>query len=55
MAIEIILVGTIAYLSNFQFCGELVADGQTSILRGVCKLKVHGAGEKKLSSPCPRI
>lgn len=55
MAIGILMAGTIVHLPKFQFCGELAADGQTNFLRGVCVLKVHGAGEKKLSFPCPRI
>lgn len=46
MAIEAILAGTIAHLSKFQFGGELVADGQTSVLRGECMLRVHGARER---------
>ncbi|KAJ5759183.1 hypothetical protein N7520_006339 [Penicillium odoratum] len=36
MAMTTILAGTIAHLSHFQFRGELVVDGQISVLRGVC-------------------
>ncbi|KAJ5994466.1 hypothetical protein N7451_010190 [Penicillium sp. IBT 35674x] len=34
MAIETLMAGTIVHLSKIQFCGELVADGQTSIFAG---------------------